>query len=89
MPIEIVITGLDPVIHLLRKNLLRRLMDARIKSGHDEGEGVSRVMTAGSVARSYAMNCHGFNFQKTISDMNPRLAARCPRGEGVGLVIYH
>jgi len=33
-PIEIVITGLDPVIHL-RKNLLRRLMDARIKSGHD------------------------------------------------------
>ncbi|HTE93356.1 MAG TPA: hypothetical protein VK678_07590, partial [Bradyrhizobium sp.] len=34
--IEIVITGLDPVIHLLRKNLLRRWMDARIKSGHDE-----------------------------------------------------
>jgi hypothetical protein len=33
--IEIVITGLDPVIHLLRKNFLRRLMDARIKSGHD------------------------------------------------------
>jgi hypothetical protein len=35
IPIEIVITGLDPVIHLLRKNFLRRLMDARIKSGHD------------------------------------------------------
>jgi hypothetical protein len=35
-PIEIVVTGLDPVIHLLRKNLLRRWMDARIKSGHDE-----------------------------------------------------
>jgi len=34
-PIEIVITGLDPVIHLLRKSFLRR-MDARIKSGHDE-----------------------------------------------------
>jgi hypothetical protein len=33
--IEIVITGLDPVIHLLRKNFLRSLMDARIKSGHD------------------------------------------------------
>jgi hypothetical protein len=32
---EIVITGLDPVIHLLRKKLPRRLMDARIKSGHD------------------------------------------------------
>src|SRR6266849_10982021 len=36
IPIEIVITGLDPVIHLPRKNLLRRWMDARIKSGHDE-----------------------------------------------------
>jgi hypothetical protein len=35
-PIEIVITGLDPVVHLLRGNLLRRMMDARIKSGHDE-----------------------------------------------------
>jgi len=35
LPIEIIITGLDPVIHLLRKKLLRRLMDARIKSGHD------------------------------------------------------
>jgi hypothetical protein len=33
---EIVITGLDPVIHPLRKSLLRRLMDARIKSGHDK-----------------------------------------------------
>jgi hypothetical protein len=35
MPIEIVVTGLDPVIDLLRKKLSRRLMDARIKSGHD------------------------------------------------------
>jgi hypothetical protein len=34
IPIEIVITGLDdPVIILF---FLRRLMDARIKSGHDE-----------------------------------------------------
>jgi hypothetical protein len=33
-PIEIVVTGLDPVIHL-RKKLLRRWMDARIESGHD------------------------------------------------------
>jgi hypothetical protein len=31
-----VIAGLDPAIHLLRKTLLRKLMDARIKSGHDE-----------------------------------------------------
>jgi hypothetical protein len=30
-----VIAGLDPAIHLLREMLLRRLMDARIKSGHD------------------------------------------------------
>src|ERR1700681_264491 len=43
IPIEIVVTGQkrvfaldDPVIHLLRKKLSRRLMDARIKSGHDE-----------------------------------------------------
>jgi uncharacterized protein YbaR (Trm112 family) len=31
----LVITGLDPVIHRLRKTLAK-LMDARIKSGHDE-----------------------------------------------------
>jgi hypothetical protein len=36
IPIEIVIAGLDPVIHPLRRKLLRRGMDARIKSGHDE-----------------------------------------------------
>jgi hypothetical protein len=39
IPMEIVVTGPDPVIHLLlllRKKLLRRSMDARIKSGHDE-----------------------------------------------------
>jgi hypothetical protein len=33
---QLVIAGLDPAIHLLRKNFLRRWMDARIKSGHDE-----------------------------------------------------
>jgi hypothetical protein len=33
----IVITGLDPVIHLLRNSFLQRWMDARIKSGHDGG----------------------------------------------------
>jgi hypothetical protein len=32
LPIEIVVTALDPAIHLLRKGLVRRLMDARIKS---------------------------------------------------------
>jgi hypothetical protein len=31
-----VIAGLDPAIHLLRKMVLRRLMDARVKPGHDE-----------------------------------------------------
>jgi hypothetical protein len=30
-----VIAGLDPAIHSLRKMLMRRLMDARINSGHD------------------------------------------------------
>jgi hypothetical protein len=30
-----VITGLDPVIHPLRKSFFEELMDARIKSGHD------------------------------------------------------
>jgi hypothetical protein len=34
---EIVVTGLDPVIHLLRKSFSRRRRrDARIKSGHDQ-----------------------------------------------------
>jgi hypothetical protein len=46
MPIEFVITGLDPVIHLLRKNLLRRLMDARIKSGHDECVSLPKLRIA-------------------------------------------
>jgi hypothetical protein len=31
-----VIAGLDPAIHLLRKMILRRMMDARVKPGHDE-----------------------------------------------------
>jgi hypothetical protein len=30
---EMVIAGLDPVIHPLRKDLLAEMMDARIKSG--------------------------------------------------------
>jgi hypothetical protein len=33
---QAVIAGLDPAIRLLLKKLLRRRMDARIKSGHDE-----------------------------------------------------
>jgi hypothetical protein len=36
---QVVITGLDPVIHPLRnKGFLRRLMDARVKPGHDGGD---------------------------------------------------
>jgi hypothetical protein len=34
----IVITGLDPVIHLLHKNLAQT-MDARVKPAHDSGDG--------------------------------------------------
>jgi hypothetical protein len=33
--LEIVVAGLDPAIHLLRKNFLQRWMDARVKPGHD------------------------------------------------------
>jgi hypothetical protein len=33
---HLVIAGLDPAIHLLRKMFLRRSMDARVKPGHDE-----------------------------------------------------
>jgi hypothetical protein len=47
--LEIVITGLDPVILFFEKSSLRRLMDARIKSGHDE-----RVCVATVIARSEA-----------------------------------
>jgi hypothetical protein len=32
----IVVSGLDPAIHLLGKLLFGKLMDARIKSGHDD-----------------------------------------------------
>jgi hypothetical protein len=36
----LVIAGLDPAIHLLRKNLVKKSlvkrMDGRIKSGHDD-----------------------------------------------------
>jgi hypothetical protein len=33
-PLHIVIAGLDPAIHLLRKTLSKR-MDARVKPAHD------------------------------------------------------
>jgi hypothetical protein len=32
----VVIAGLDPAIHPLRKSLSRRMMDARVKPGHDD-----------------------------------------------------
>jgi hypothetical protein len=56
IPIEIVITGLDPVNHLLRRNFLRRLMDARIKSGHDE------CVSRGEVEDRFTRT--NFNFQQ-------------------------
>jgi hypothetical protein len=34
--VKLSLPGFDPAIHLLLKKLLRRWMDARIKSGHDE-----------------------------------------------------
>jgi hypothetical protein len=35
-PPSAVIAGLDPAIHPLRKKLLAKKMDARVKPGHDE-----------------------------------------------------
>jgi hypothetical protein len=76
IPITLVLTGLDPVIHLLRKSLLRRLMDARIKSGHDErvfeerGQGALRTQTPDSIFKQQKQ------FQIRLRD----LAARCARG---------
>jgi hypothetical protein len=37
MNYPIVMAGLVPAVHQLKK-LLRRMMDARVKPGHDEGE---------------------------------------------------
>jgi hypothetical protein len=33
---ELVVAGLDPAIHLLRKRALRRVMDTRVKPAYDE-----------------------------------------------------
>jgi hypothetical protein len=84
IPIEIVITGLDPAIHLLRNNFLRRWMDARIKSGHDECVLWGEVK--GHITSIFKTASNGV--QTRLRD----LAARCARGlhlsfaplEGVG-----
>jgi hypothetical protein len=75
IPIEIVITGLDPVIQLLRKTFSRRLMDARIKSGHDE------FVSRGEVEDRFTRTNFNFQAAKTISDMpsRPRNAKRPSR----------
>jgi hypothetical protein len=41
--VDIVITGLDPVIHLLRKGFSPSLMDCRVKPGNDELRAASRL----------------------------------------------
>jgi hypothetical protein len=46
---QLVIAGLDPAIHLPRKELLRRLMDARIKFGYDTVKAFRYTLTASSV----------------------------------------
>jgi len=49
----------DPAIHLLRKNaFLRRLMDARIKSGHDEVEAATLPKSRG---RRWMIASHPLN----------------------------
>jgi hypothetical protein len=55
---EIVITGLDPVIHLLRRNASRRLMDARIKTGHDKSHSRDANRARG-VAKTSALKNRG------------------------------
>jgi hypothetical protein len=72
-PIEIVITGLDPVIHLLRKNFLRRWMDARIKSGHDE------CVSRDEVEDRFKHTSFTFQTAKTIQTRVRDPAARCAR----------
>jgi hypothetical protein len=73
-PIEIVITGLDPVIHLLRKNFLRRWMDARIKSGHDE------CVSRDEVEDRFKHTNFTFQTAKTIQTRVRALAAQCAQG---------
>ena len=36
--------GLDPRVHLLRKTLLRKKMDCRVKPGNDGGEAVAAIL---------------------------------------------
>jgi hypothetical protein len=51
-----VIAGLDPAIHLLRKNLSKR-MDARVKPAHDESALLRR---SGKFCRG-GINCRARN----------------------------
>jgi hypothetical protein len=45
--------GLDPRIHLLRKNFLQRWMDCRVKPGNDSVEGqCQRFVTISYLLRS-------------------------------------
>jgi hypothetical protein len=87
IPITIVITGLDPVIHLLRKSLLRRLMDARIKSGHDERFSRSEVKARFALklpiqfSNSKNNSKYGFAFSRRAA---PEVCMKTPPPRGRG-----
>ena len=79
IPIEIVITGLDPVIHLLGENVFAKMMDARIKSGHD-----GCVRGARSGARfALKLRIRISNSQRQFVSLPNR---HCERSEAIHLV---
>jgi hypothetical protein len=43
--LQLVIAGLDPAIHPSSLSLLRRMMDARVKPGHDDGVSAGQFAT--------------------------------------------
>jgi hypothetical protein len=64
--IEIVITGLDPVIHLLRKGVLRRFMDCRVKPGNDSLRAVASDDGSDSLFKRVIANSHAFAISQHV-----------------------
>ena len=59
---SVVIAGLDLAIHPLRKkDLLRSVMDARVKPGHDEDGRRDTPLTLPKPCRDSPMNCDRSN----------------------------
>src|SRR5262249_4724820 len=66
-----VIAGLDPAIHLLRKNFLRRMMDPRIKSGGDESSAESVGCACRLFSSSYLLLFGGSEAPETGARWSP------------------